>query len=144
MKSAYSDREKVVRGSIMAVSLFTGMWLVLSGGAPVFLDQWKRAGEVDMITPADAVAVEYHEPNAFCLEGEVMQQLMQGFGSEEIAREVQGSRLNCEARVIREQIVDGVAVLDVEVVCECQDDDCGNEATDSPKKVVGEWQFTMN
>jgi hypothetical protein len=144
MKNTYSYHEKVVRGSIMAISLFIGIWLLFFSGTQIFFNELKQLEEADLVSSAQAESLGYSQVNEFCLNGTVMHQLMQGFGSEEIANEVEGSRLNCEARIIREEIVNGVAVLDVEIDCECQENDCKDEVTDTPEKMRGRWQFTMN
>jgi hypothetical protein len=80
-------------------------------------------------------------PYSFCMEGEVMYQLLQGFGSEKLANEVLESRLNCGSRILREEIVGNIAVLDVELECECTEPEAEEL---EPGRFRGEWTLTVN
>jgi len=96
--------------------------------------------------PSGSVAARSSAPTlesapAFCLEGPVMAQLLQGFGCAELAGRVESSRLNCTTRILREEVVDGQARLDLVIECECEDARAG----DAPlRRLDGEWRMIVD
>jgi hypothetical protein len=80
------------------------------------------------------------ESFTFCLDGEVMHQLLQGFRSEKVANEVMGKKFNCGATIRREEIVDGQAFLDVELLCECADADAQDP---NRMRMQGDWRIAV-
>jgi hypothetical protein len=77
---------------------------------------------------------------AFCLDGEVMQQLLQGFGSSIPGDELVGLKLNCGTRILREEAAGDNLVLDIELECECVDPDGEPTELDS---VQGQWTIKV-
>ena len=115
------------------------LFLVLAAGE--FGELCGEVGEAREIHFVPHVSARDGIEPSFCLDGSVMTQLLQGFGSVWLADEVAGYRLNCGARILREEIIDNHAVLDVEVECECVDPDVeGME----PMNVKGQWSLSFD
>jgi len=74
-------------------------------------------------TYAGEVQTEQVLVRSFGIEGDLMCQLLKGFGSELVAEDLLDLKLNCESKVLREELIGDVAVIDVELVCECVDPD---------------------
>jgi hypothetical protein len=109
--------------------------LGLAGGRPRFeAIGFVRAAQAE---PAAEVS---QMVSSFCLEGEIMQQLLEGFGSRILVEAVAGKHLNCDARVLREES-DGVrALLDVELECECEESE---HPAEEPMRFDGTWRISI-
>jgi hypothetical protein len=103
--------KQMFRGFLILVFLFVA-YLVFSGhlSLPYSPGTVSYAGDVSDRVEIDPV---------FGMEGELMNQLLLAFGSERVANEMLGVMLNCSPRVLKEEIVDDVAYVEVELVCEC-------------------------
>jgi hypothetical protein len=84
------------------------------------------AGEANAI-PAKgyARADEMPEPS-FCLDGEIMCQFLQALGCDKLSDRMEGAKLICSSRVVRQEFVENRVVLDVVLECECISPDGGN------------------
>jgi hypothetical protein len=74
---------------------------------------------VPSATGMNAPAGEFHP--TFGMEGELMHQLLVAFGSERVADGMENLVLNCEPRLLVEEIRGDTAIVDVSLDCECLD-----------------------
>jgi len=131
-QSTWNPARRYLKGILIGLYLMGTSWLIVGPMSPL--------RQADASAFPGAVRNNKEISHAFCMHGDVMHQLLQGFGSERIAQEVLGSNINCEAQIITEEIIGTAAVLDVEIECECMDPEGEKVVLDNLK---GEWRFRI-
>lgn len=114
MKEGSSEKitsHLVFRVTMIAVFLSTA-FLVFSGHLSCTDGLGAKSYDNEVRTEQDLT-------RSFGIEGELMYQLLKGFGSEIVAEDLPGLKLNCDSKVLREEVIGDVAVIDVELECEC-------------------------
>ncbi len=91
--------------------------------------------------PATGVDSTHAEFNpTFGMEGELMYQLLKAFGCEMVADGMEYLRLNCEPRLLTEEILEDTAIVDVSLDCECFDPEAGYSTI---TRLRGEWELRL-
>lgn len=128
-----SSRLLIIRGVLTTSFVCASFWFFF------FSDQQRTISSKSAY--AKNMNVRKTEARSFGIEGEDIYQFLKAFGSEVVAERVVNAKLNCDSYVVREELREKSAVIDVMLDCECVD---SSDDEIEPERLRGEWKFFVN